>query len=515
MFSPVHPGTDTATTGTEKTEAESEAEEKAETEKKSGVIEVLPVGNPEPAAQHPLGHGPCTEDVMNVQNAVLKAAKTGQKVLLKTDGDTPFNFGVFVPKTGNEWLSYGVHLFTGVSVEGEKNSAGNQTTIENGWMVMRGFDLKGSGKVTVEGVHFKDFGAMALYFEGIAEDVMLEIRDNRITASYYETFSGTKELDKYINTDVPELVDGPMSPEKEPELYMKALRKLTFNPAVDLQQMGGGVYQVMEWWSMAINSQKVLGDVLIENNHIDLEEGSELPEEDTHVWWHTMALMYGFVQGTITFRGNTIINPSSHAIGGFALAGERVDQNNQIFLGPLGSYEFEKPMSREIAAGKLSVIGICAHNCMCPLEKFPKRIGKATFKGNVIICNRDKDALPLGILGGNGHTFESVEIVDNEVVMENGSTGITVKDVENASVARNTLSGTAEYGIRVGSAEKVFPIQTSGNIFEDNDMSDLSVLSSHVYFDSDTNKNKILGGKGTVTDKGSGNTLEGDYRAVD
>jgi hypothetical protein len=149
------------------------------------------------------------------------------------------------------------------------------------------------------------------------------------------------------------------------------------------------------------------------------------------------------------------------------------------------------------------------------LEKFPKRIGKATFKGNVIICNRNKDALPLGILGGNGHTFESVEIVDNEVVLKNGSTGITVKDVGNASVARNTLSGTAEYGIRVGSAEKVFPIQTSGNIFEDNDMSDLTVLSSHIYFDSDTNKNEILDGKGTVIDNGTGNILKGDYRAVD
>ena len=240
---------------------------------KGGVIEVLPVGSPEPSAQHPLGHGPCTEDVVNVQNAVLKAAKTGQKVLLKAGGGTPFNFGTFVPKTGNEWLSCGVHLFTGVSVEGEKDSAGNQSTIENGWMVMRGFNLKGSGTVTVKGIHFKDFGAVAIYFEGIAEDVTVEIRDNRITAS-----------------------------------------------------------------------------------------------------------------------------------GGIVLYGNRIDQNNQVFLGPLGSYEFEKPMSWEVAAGHLSVVGICAHNSICAMEKLPEKIGQVTFKGNVIICERDKDALPLGVLGGSGHT---------------------------------------------------------------------------------------------------------------
>lgn len=287
-------------------------------EEKSGVIEVLPVGSPKPSAQHPLGHGPCTEDVVNVQNAVLKAAKTGQKVLLKAGGGTPFNFGTFVPKTGNEWLSCGVHLFTGVSVEGEKDSAGNQSTIENGWMVMRGFNLKGSGTVTVKGIHFKDFGAVAIYFEGIAEDVTVEIRDN---------------------------------------------------------------------------------------------------------------------------RGNTIKNVTPTASGGIVLYGKRIDQNNQVFLGPLGSYEFEKPMSWEVAAGHLSVVGICAHNSICAMEKLPEKIGQVTFKGNVIICERDKDALPLGVLGGSGHTFERVEIVDNTVALENGSAGITVKDVGNASVARNILEG--------------------------------------------------------------------------
>jgi len=87
--------------------------------------------------------------------------------------------------------------------------------------------------------------------------------------------------------------------------------------------------------------------------------------------------------------------------------------------------------------------------------------------------------------------------------------------VGNASVARNTLSGTGKYGIRVGSTEKIFPINTDGNIFEENDMSELTVLSSHVYFDSDANKNEIIGGKGTVIDNGNGNILEGDYRAVD
>lgn len=344
-------GPDTASTGSEETAS-------------SGGVRGRGVrtGSGELSAEHPLGHGPCTEDVMNVQNAILKAARSGGKVILKTDGDTAFHFGTFVPQTGEEWLRYGVHVFTGVTIEGEKNADGTQATIENGYIVMRGLNLKGSGKLEISGIHFKNFGATAVYLEGIAENVSVVIRDNKITADYYNRFSGTEALDKYINTDDPKLVDGPMSPQEDPGMFMKAVEKLIFNPALDFQQQGGGVYPVREWWSMAINSQMVLGDVLIENNYIDLEEGSELPAVDTHVWWHTVGLLYGNVHGSIT--------------------------------------------------------------------------------------NRDKDALPLGILGGSGHSFNSVEIVDNTVALKNGSAGITVQDVENALIARNTLEG--DYRVAAG-----------------------------------------------------------------
>ena len=70
--------------------------------------------------------------------------------------------------------------------------------------------------------------------------------------------------------------------------------------------------------------------------------------------------------------------------------------------------------------------------------------------GNVhgSITNRDKDFLPLGILGGSGHSFNSVEIADNTVALKNGSAGITVQDVENALIARNTLEG--DYRVAAG-----------------------------------------------------------------
>jgi hypothetical protein len=142
---------------------------------------------------------------------------------------------------------------------------------------------KGSGKLKISGIHFNNFGAVAIYFEGIGEDVTVEIRDNRITPDYYKRFSGTEALDRYINTDVPELVDGPLSPEKYPALFIKAIEKLMLNPALDFKELWGGVYPVQEWWSMAVNSQNVFGKVLIENNYIDLEEGSDLPAGDTHV----------------------------------------------------------------------------------------------------------------------------------------------------------------------------------------------------------------------------------------
>jgi hypothetical protein len=106
-----------------------------------------------------------------------------------------------------------------------------------------------------------------------------------------------------------------------------------------------------------------------------------------------MGLIYGNVQGSITNRGNTIKNVTSTGCGGVTLFGERVDQNNQVVLGPLAAYEFEKPASWEVATGPVSIVGICAHNCMCSLEDMQKNQQKIPPSSTFVRCAVSGDAL--------------------------------------------------------------------------------------------------------------------------
>ena len=279
------------------------------------------------------------------------------------------------------------------------------------------------------------------------------------------------------------------------------------------------------------------GGVLIEGNYIDLaysgvlrgsvsrgglEEDPEYrPDLFNHEYFVGIGIEVDTCSGKVEILNNIVRNTSGRGI--VSMSHDKpidvVIRGNIVESDVYGSY----PMSsHESGAGILAQTGFDKDlpGFYVYIEENTIKLEKLNYSGIIILGPSDEDA---GKLCG--------VIQRNQILLDKGYEGISVKECDDFEVRDNSISGEAYYGIRLSGSKKSGEkdLRAMDNVIEDNDMKNLIIkkpdlyvfnhsdgkmfskrepITAHYWFDQYTKRNKVtLLDTNKVIDEGENNTI--------
>jgi len=433
----------------------------------AAVIDVYPTGDPAFTATHPfpLFTGlPCTTDVFNTQMALLMAAP-GDTVVLHANNmageQTPFVFGSPFPAPS----CVVVKSLTITGEEGGDPTAGEgMTTITNGawpFFISQFSSTPSDTDVEISNIHFHNAVYAAI---GVFQCRDFAAIGNRITAD-----TMADKLDYVSGYGFGILVQG------------------------------------LDTNSSDLVPDNVHGRVTIQDNYINLEEN--MPTSPT---WSTWSILAMGTVADIDISGNRCLNDTLNGIALVDNSGVMWVENNSVELGVSNPNEFT-------AHGILVVQSISTS---------PEPVGNAYISKNTVVCQGPTQlaielANPVDSAGLGPSSVEK-----NNLVLNGSLMGIVLAGIDNATVGQNRLKGESGFGILIfGHSDSLYifgneddkpvpPLMfgtAENNVLTGNNISGLEPLAFGVYFDSFAKNNTLVGGKGTLLDLGTDNTVKGGY----
>jgi|GEM_PF-4095113 len=451
-----------------------------------GVMIVAPapvVGNPLPTVDAEVWPtGDATIDPGAVQ-AAIDAASPGDVILLHAvnQGGTPtsFDFGMG-----------GVIISKSLEIRGEMKK-GKMTKILNG--VNSLFVVGNPGAdVTIRSIHLHNATSCSIFIVH-AQDVT--IIGNRITA---DTMKGRTTV-----------LDGSVFVPKEPNENIGEGMWLYGGPA-----MGGSI----------------TGNVIVENNYVDLEEkleqnladptfwgfagkpdeyfkNWEVPQNDAvrDAWtnwtgrWCTAGIWVQEVQGNVRIAGNKVYNATMRGIMASCNTGDTVVEYNEI-VQKLGGYFWGYPSGN---------VGIYAGSY--PATWAPKSI---TVRYNKIVCqsvpympdrtkdSKDKDGIFVIDYGGV-QVAEGTSLRGNDITLKDGRYGIWEVDGKGDYIGQNRIRGNGKTALYIGDDPTIAdvalsPLPTEGISLVNNYVASFASSVANVIFWNDVINSTLKGNHRTI-----------------
>jgi predicted transcriptional regulator len=187
--------------------------------------------------------------------------------------------------------------------------------------------------------------------------------------------------------------------------------------------------------------------------------------------------------GKVIVRNNIIRNMNSRGILTFDnwKTADIEITNNTIISNVFGAYPYNSPMSG---------VGIFVQSAWSE----PRSGGRVEISGNKIVCD-NVNYCGVAVHGpamyqeGAGKLDECI-IRENNIELNNGYLGIQIRKSDFTEVIGNKISGKAFYGLHVSgnSNREGIELGSNKNIFEANDMEDLTIKEPDVYSDSQSGR---------------------------
>jgi predicted transcriptional regulator len=285
------------------------------------------------------------------------------------------------------------------------------------------------------------------------------------------------------------------------------------------------------------------GTLIIEGNHIDLARGGAFggfltrggleddseyrPDLFNHEYYMGFGIAVHRSSQTVRIENNTIRNANARGIAttcNLPTADVQI-HNNRILSDVYGSYPFA---SLEAGVGILaqSAWGFPSPGFNVDIEENTITLDKINHSGIIVLG-------PVTTRKGAGKLRGGM-IRNNRIHLTNGYEGIHVRKCDEFTVANNTLTGTAYYGIRISGRKpsKTLDLRALYNVVDHTNMNDLRIKNpdsystnhadgrmfalshgnantAHIWLDAHTSNNVLhLHKPEQIIDQGEDNTIQ-------